>query len=81
VIIWGSLELGPLSLASFDIFFSASIDGPEPAGVRGGDANAESLGLPWGEWKLEELGVGSLVEPADSSSREGTLIGFAVRFT
>lgn len=44
--IWGSLELGPFSSAPLEIRFSATVDGPEPAGVRGGDANAESLGLP-----------------------------------
>lgn len=74
MIIWGSPELGPLSDGPPETLFSDTMDGPEPAGVRGGDANAESLGLPWGEWKLEELGVGSLVESADSSSRDGTLL-------
>lgn len=45
---------------------------PDPAGVSGGDARAESRGLPWGDWKLADVGVVNLDEWPDSSSLDGT---------
>ncbi len=43
-----------LSLSSV----STALEGSEPAGVRGGEVKAEMRGLPWGECRLDELGVG-----------------------
>lgn len=63
-----SLPVVPANLTSRD-FWSAEL---EPAGVRGGEARAEIRGLPWGDWKPEELGVCRRVESGESSSREGT---------
>lgn len=62
----------PVAPAYLSDFFSEVPEGPDPAGVSGGEANAESLGLPWGDCQFDELGVGTLVEPGVSSSREGT---------
>lgn len=42
--------------------FRSVLAWPDPAGVRGGDANAESRGLLCVDWKLAEVGVGSLVD-------------------
>lgn len=70
---WGSLTMELLSPASRPSFLSPAPDGPDPDGVRGGEARAERRGLPWGDCRPEEeTGVGSLVESGDSSSREGT---------
>lgn len=63
-----SLPVAPANLTS-RCFCSAEL---EPAGVRGGEASAEKRGLPWGDWKPEELGVCRRVESGDSSSRDGT---------
>lgn len=55
--------LAPLSR----LFLSEPV-GSDPAGVRGGEAIAESLGLPCGVcWKFAELGVASLEFSGDSS--------------
>lgn len=68
----GSLRPEVRSPASLPGRLSPAPDGPDPAGVKGGEAKAEILGLPWGDCIWEEIGVDSLVESGDSSSREGT---------
>lgn len=71
VMMWESLieELGvPVVPASLFNLLSGS----DPAGVRGGEAKAESRGLPWGDCQPDEFGVGSRVESFEPSSRELT---------
>jgi hypothetical protein len=66
---WDSLTAEPGALVGPASLFNL-LSGSDPAGVRGGEARAESRGLPWGDCQPDEFGVGSLVESFEASSRE-----------
>jgi hypothetical protein len=73
VIAWGSWACAAPPSWSAASFFSEASDGPEPAGVRGGEAMAANLGLPFGVWMTGVPGAGNLPESTEPS-REGTYI-------